>query len=481
MANTVDIAPELLEAITKEIQEAVEKDPVLQKVLQSIEDGTVTSADMYKYAERYGEIEADALSKYLTEENLPNGRLYQNIAERTVTPTMRDAEQNVNHVAAEIQTAINKGAGLNIKGVEADVDMDHIEGITKKLSYSESIDRVSYLLRDPMVTTLMHAVDRTIQKNVDLHAEAGLNPVVKRISVGGCCEWCQERAGTYDYIEDDLWNHGTEVYRRHNFCRCLVAYNPMDGKGWQNVHHQQDWGNLRELSGKEEARRQARIETEKEIKQLQFKKASEREREYERILLGKYKKIDTKYGEEANEVDFRYVKHNEYKKLFQGITGDKSVDNRICQECRGILKDRSGTEYETLVLLDYETGKRIAIQHGVKHSVGTYTEQTIIAIKEAKQHGRKIIAIHNHPYGYPPSISDSASALTRGYDLGVVCGHNGNVYTYGPSDRRFSTEQCKKIHNEMLYATQNEETTEKRLEEWMKFFDVYGCKMQQRG
>jgi len=294
MANTVDIAPELLEAITKEIQEAVEKDPVLQKVLQSIEDGTVTSADMYKYAERYGEIEADALSKYLTEENLPNGRLYQNIAERTVTPTMRDAEQHVNHVAAEIQTAINKGAGLNIKGIEADVDMDHIEGITKKLSYSESIDRVSYLLRDPMVTTLMHAVDRTIQKNVELHADAGLNPIVKRISVGGCCEWCQERAGTYDYIEDDLWTHGSEVYRRHNFCRCLVLYNPMDGKGiWQNVHHQQDTGSVSELSAKEEARRQARIETERELSKEEFEKRSQRERKYRELLEKRYKEIET--------------------------------------------------------------------------------------------------------------------------------------------------------------------------------------------
>jgi len=52
MANTVDIAPELLEAITKEIQEAVEKDPVLRQVLQRIEDGTATHEDAYKYAER---------------------------------------------------------------------------------------------------------------------------------------------------------------------------------------------------------------------------------------------------------------------------------------------------------------------------------------------------------------------------------------------------------------------------------------------
>jgi len=172
---------------------------------------------------------------------------------------MQSTAKQVNKTAADVQTVLNQNAGLHIKGVEATVDEELITGITKKLSYSDDISRVSYLLRDPMITTAMHGVDQTIQKNVELHANAGLNPIIKRISINGCCEWCNKLDGTYLY--EDVFERGADIYRRHNYCRCVVLYNPMDGRGWNNTHRHSEWGKTeRDIIEQAEIRRRIRQE-----------------------------------------------------------------------------------------------------------------------------------------------------------------------------------------------------------------------------
>ncbi|MBO4861480.1 MAG: hypothetical protein J5535_01100, partial [Firmicutes bacterium] len=72
--------------------------------------------------------------------------------------------------------------------------------------------------------------------NADFHYKTGLSPKIVRTAEAKCCDWCASLEGEYDYPLED-----TEVYRRHDNCRCIVEYKPGDGRK-QDVHTKQ-WEN----------------------------------------------------------------------------------------------------------------------------------------------------------------------------------------------------------------------------------------------
>lgn len=84
-----------------------------------------------------------------------------------------------------------------------------------------------------MVNFMQSVVDDTVKVNADFQYKAGMSPKIRRTSTGKCCEWCDKVAGVYEY--KDISGKGNNVFRRHRCCRCLVEYDPGDGKV-QNVH-----------------------------------------------------------------------------------------------------------------------------------------------------------------------------------------------------------------------------------------------------
>lgn len=43
-------------------------------------------------------------------------------------------------------------------------------------------------------------------------------------------------------------------------------------------------------------------------------------------------------------------------------------------------------------------------------------------------------------------MDDGVSAYARGYDLGVVVGHNMEVYTCSPTSYVYTSEECQQVH-----------------------------------
>ena len=157
------------------------------------------------------------------------------------------------------------------------------------------------------------------------------------------------------------------------------------------------------------------------------------------------------YGPGATEVDLEYIRSNTYRMKFHGITGNHTVDDKIAAQCRSILEARTGTKKETLVLLDLQTGNIItSISDSRTDNAISYNSEVEAAIQRALSAGKQIVSIHNHPEGYPPTADDCGSARYRGYSLGVVCGHNGAVYTYEPSADILSQADCNGIHDEIF-------------------------------
>lgn len=233
-----DLVPVLLEKIKADFAESIAKDSTIQSVLERASNGTATHIDTQEYALRVGEASSSALRRNLTEEILPDGTLYYNIADRTVRPTIEQSHAIVNETAGQIQKTLNEQAGLGLNPVLPELDRDRLGRLIDKLSSGASFEDIAWLLDEPIVNLVQSFADDFVRENAKFQAKAGLSPKIRRTVIGNCCDYCAALAGVYNYPE----NTPEDVFRRHRFCRCLVTYDPADGLGQvQNVHKQSQW------------------------------------------------------------------------------------------------------------------------------------------------------------------------------------------------------------------------------------------------
>ncbi len=224
-----DIVPELLTLIEKEFDQQTINNDKLKKTLKSLEDKKATYVDVNEFSIEVGDVLSDVLSKNITSDTLPDGRMYYNIAERILNPTLKKNYELISRYAVDVQTILNHEAGLKIKGQTAPLNQDRIDGIVNRLSNEENFEKAKWLLKEPVVNFSQSIVDDVIQSNVEFHTKSGLRPKIERRATGKCCDWCQQVVGMYDYP-----NVPKDIYKRHRFCRCIVDYNPGNGKR-QNV------------------------------------------------------------------------------------------------------------------------------------------------------------------------------------------------------------------------------------------------------
>ncbi len=151
--------------------------------------------------------------------------MFYNIAQRVLEPTMGNNHELIATAAAQVQTNLNKQAGLGIKGIKSPLNKDRIKGIVEKISTEDDFEKVKWLLDEPIVNFSQSIIDDTVKANAEFHDKAGLVPKVTRTVVGGCCDWCAAKAGTYTAP-----NIPRDVYQRHRYCRCEIEYDPGDGK-----------------------------------------------------------------------------------------------------------------------------------------------------------------------------------------------------------------------------------------------------------
>ena len=159
-------------------------------------------------------------------------------------------------VAAQVQNSLNRHAGLGLKALQPSPNENRATGLINKISSYDSYEKAEWLTGEPVVNYTQSAVEDTIRTNADAHFKAGLSPKIKRIATGNCCKWCRSLAGTYDYPVP------REIYRRHENCRCLVLYDPGDGKV-QNAHTKATY------RSQQEAEREYRINLVKQFEQKQ--------------------------------------------------------------------------------------------------------------------------------------------------------------------------------------------------------------------
>lgn len=240
-----DVAPELLKNIEKDFREQFNKDSIIADLTKKLEKGTATYLEAYKYAGRIGTILTEAYKRNISSDALPEGKMWYNIANRVITPTMKQNYDFITKYVDDVQENLNKKAGIGIKPVTPKINNDRINGIVNRISSEDNYDNISWILDAPVKTVAKSIVDDSIRENSEFHAKAGMQPRIIRKTTGNCCKWCSQIAGIYKYPDVPK-----DVYRRHENCDCTVEYDPGDGKR-QNVWSKQ-WKALEDSEKKEE-------------------------------------------------------------------------------------------------------------------------------------------------------------------------------------------------------------------------------------
>ena len=153
-------------------------------------------------------------------------------------------------------------------------------------------------------------------------------------------------------------------------------------------------------------------------------------------------------GEYGANLD--YVRSDEFLNKLEKHPKTSHLSDSIARVSRQMLQHRNGTPYEDYYLLDAETGRVVALSNKARKRKGVvYNEQVRKAFKESAE--QSLVSIHNHPSGYPPSLSDLASLQQRSKNntvkYGLTIGHDGSVYWYSKPNKRIHKKAEQEYEN----------------------------------
>lgn len=174
-----------------------------------------------------------------------------------------------------------------------------------------------------------------------------------------------------------------------------------------------------------------------------------------------YKEWYDKYVEKPRErelsggefgANLDYVRSDEFLNKLEKHPKTSHLSDSIARVSRQMLQHRNGTPYEDYYLLATETGRVVALSNKARKRKGVvYNEQVRNAFKESPE--QSLISIHNHPSGYPPSLSDFASLQQRSKNntvkYGLTIGHDGSVYWYSRPNKRIPRSAQEKYVNQI--------------------------------
>lgn len=150
--------------------------------------------------------------------------------------------------------------------------------------------------------------------------------------------------------------------------------------------------------------------------------------------------------------DLDYVRSDEFVDKLKKHPKTSHLSESIARVSRQMLQHRNGTPFEDYYLIDAETGRIVALSNKARKTKGVvYNDQVRKAFKEKSE--QSLVSIHNHPSGYPPSLSDFASLQQRSKNntvkYGLTIGHEGSVYWYSRPNKRIPRSAQEKYVNQI--------------------------------
>lgn len=136
-----DVAPKLYEQIHKSFIGKTKRNIDIRSFSSKLKEGRAEPEDVSLYARALGECASEALVENIKQDELPDGKLYWNIAERTITPLLEEVHKMVNDAAADIQKRIDETRNIHMNPVRAEFPEERIRallnGLMKALEEAE--------------------------------------------------------------------------------------------------------------------------------------------------------------------------------------------------------------------------------------------------------------------------------------------------------------------------------------------------------
>lgn len=208
--------PLTYEDIKEPFLEALRADKRAAYLIKDIEAGRGTYEMASEYAARVGDDLAKVLKKHA-----PLMTIDEWDVENLIPKSLGLDHSIVVYACENVQTGLNKDAGLGIKFQAPKFDSDRAWGLVKELEDNPEFTNIEASFWDQLGNFSQNVVDDAIKANADVITDAGVRAYVVRATEAGACPWCDEVAGIYNY--DDVKNGG-DVWRRHENCRCTIEF-----------------------------------------------------------------------------------------------------------------------------------------------------------------------------------------------------------------------------------------------------------------
>lgn len=383
-----------------------------------------------------------------------NNRKLEALIEATVkdmkkaeTAILRKANDDYRKVIFDAQVYANSGAGTYEKAV----DMATKDMLSRGLNCVEYSNGARHTLPDYADMAIRTANKRAyLQGEGEKRQEWDIHTVImaKR---GNPCPKCLPFVGKV--LIDDVWSNGSgsgnkgtdpETGKKYPLMSYAISkglYHPRCKDShttyFPGISSADDTWTQKELEdiglkNQQEAQQQyAERQKEKYERLSEYSldaenklKYTEREKEWNQIV----RECGHRGRNKSTVMNRKEITSNRYRKKVDALPEDKSMCRIIASEMINIIKQRSGTEYESLVFINIETKE-------VKRSLEMNLRQTVAPtnkmekmLKSSKEYS--IIAIHNHPGSSVPSWSDIMVASIRKYRYGLIAAHDGTIFKY---------------------------------------------------
>lgn len=126
-------------------------------------------------------------------------------------------------------------------------------------------------------------------------------------------------------------------------------------------------------------------------------------------------------------VDWSKIQSNEYSDKIKKLSDNKKVCSAIETRAKWSLNNRDGLNTEEIYAVDLVNGNEVAKITDQQYERGV--KRTTLFTRKVDE-ADKILLLHNHPSGFPPSINDINALYNNTNVSGITVGHNGSIYYY---------------------------------------------------
>lgn len=228
---------ELLGKVVKDFATSYAKDKKIKSITKKLANNSTSYEDANLYSIRVGELLSKALQGNINANTLSGNFISKELAQEILEPTLANNYNLISQAVLTVQTNQNKASQIGLQPQVAELNTDRIQGLVDKVASYDTLEQGNWVLGEPIVNYSQAIVDDSEAKNMEVYSKAGLEAKIVRVAEHGACRWCRSLAGTYDYA--GVRATGSDVYRRHENCRCLVTYE--NGKHRQDVWSKSKW------------------------------------------------------------------------------------------------------------------------------------------------------------------------------------------------------------------------------------------------